>query len=143
MSTIMKLAAGHAAALLLASGTAGLAGGAQPQTNSDIDLICRSVHPDFCPALVEAIENIADGRTLRLREDGPASEEADLTLRFVEEYATDSAIAGHLVWETAEGRTGRGESLELTVMDARLNARLLSDYALTLLKASSLPLPRR
>lgn len=143
MSTIMKLAAGHAAALLMASSTAGLAGGTQPRTGSDIDLMCQSLHPDFCPALVEAIENIADGRTLRLREDGPASEEADLTLRFVEEHATDSAIAGHLAWETAEGRTGRGESLELTVMDAQINARLLSDYALTLLKASSLPLQRR
>lgn len=143
MSKITRRVAGHAAALLLASGTAGLAGGTQNAATGSVVLVCESAVAGFCPVLLKAAREIDPGRKVRTARGAPVTAKADLVLRYVEELGDANAIAGHLAWETADGRTGRGESLELSVMDARLGRDMLTDFAFQLLKGSELPLQRR
>ncbi|XDA97623.1 hypothetical protein AB1M95_16125 [Sulfitobacter sp. LCG007] len=98
-------------------------------------LVCPgSVSTPLCQALATALD-------LPASEDTPKQAAADrLLIRFIAEHETADSLSGHLVWITAQGDTGRGPTLDLSVVDAGLNAQAMEAYAMQLVRLSKLPL---
>ena len=108
-----------------------------------LHLECDTGGTAFCRSLAEAITARFPVHRVELtsRED---AKKPDVT--FVAEKATNTSLSGHLEWRGTPGKTGhmrtagQGPTLELTVMDATLNDRMLAAFAAQLVRHSNLPL---
>ena len=102
-----------------------------------LPVVCPADAPGmFCDALSASIaQSAGDTRTAlttELQDDGPF-------IQFVLLKNSDHILQGHLAWRTPDGVTGEGPALELTSIDAAINAQMLSTYARQLLDVSELP----
>lgn len=104
-------------------------------------LICRGGADDpVCRALSAALSRAGKAPTVAIAESlSPAQPAAGMTVRFVATLDRPDALSGHLAWETAEGASGAGPDLELSVMDAVRTPQMLERFAVDLVRLSRLP----
>lgn len=129
-SPFSRLVVGSSAALLLSAHSVALAGTVLPP----VQLVCPdNAGPAFCAALRQAMASKWPDRTVTTAPgDG-------WVIRFVQQPDTID-LTGHLAWQNAQGGTGRGPDLALSIVDQAPDTAGLDHFAQTLLRASALPL---
>ena len=101
---------------------------------SQVRLLCED---DLGGALCSALERAVQ---LAARSDSHDAAVGELTtISFVSEIRTPTRLSGHLVWETGDGRSGTGPTLELSVVDMAMTDRMLGAFAVELLRHSNIP----
>ncbi len=143
MTPFSTLLVGAAASLTMSADLPASSFSTLPVESPVLHLECDTGGAAFCRSLAEAITAQFPLHQVELtsREDAI---KPDVT--FVAEKATNTSLSGHLEWQVTPGNTGRmrpagqGPTLELTVMDATLNDRMLAAFAAQLVRHSNLPL---
>ncbi|MGR3805723.1 hypothetical protein [Marinibacterium profundimaris] len=108
----------------------------QPVRDSGADApVCPSLMTALTAAFEAAITAEFGPVTVT---DTPAGGRA--CLRFVTERQGRSVLSGHLAWQRADGESGTGPTLTLSVSDADLDVTMLDRFARDLLRISKLHL---
>ena len=133
MTPFATLVAGSAASLLL-DPYGPMSSDAISSAPQHIRLLCEDdLGGALCKALERAVQLAAGSDTADARD-------ADLTtITFVPEIRTPTRLSGHLVWETGDGRSGMGPTLELSVVDTAMTDQMLGAFAVELLRHSNIP----
>lgn len=102
----------------------------------EMQLVCEGgLKSSFCRSLAVALAV----------EFGPvvvseSPTEGMTSLRFVTEAQSRDVLSGHIAWLRADGHSGTGPTLTLSVADAELDDAMLDRFAAELLRFSRLPL---
>lgn len=133
MSLLHNLATTTATLLLLISAPSAVAGNAR-----FVLVHCTAPQPDsLCAALKQAL--IEERPDYHISDASHLAPDPTITIRYQENARADTWVSGALEWETSEGATGTGPTIEQTVMDGLLQADDLARYARALVKSTELP----
>ncbi len=96
----------------------------------------------LCEGTAQALRDLHGGTPVQIvssKETG-AEGEAAMRLGFVIERENRHVLAASLEWVTAWGQTGRGPLVELSVMDAEIDDRMLREFARHLVGQTNFPI---
>lgn len=135
MTLFGNLARWPATVLAFSLGTAAMAG----STPQPIHILCSDIAlAPLCDGLRETLAETPAGHEVKVVDVAQSS--GVFTLRFVTLKSSAHVLSGHLAWIRRDGETGEGPVIDLSVIDAPLNADLLRDFGRQLASISGIPL---
>ncbi|THH36735.1 hypothetical protein E4Z66_07245 [Aliishimia ponticola] len=136
MTFFGKCAVWPVTTLVLSLSTAAMAGSA---ASVSIGILCDDPHQTpVCEGMREGLKEMSAGRDVRLVDQ--ASGGLSILLRFVVHKTSAHHLSGQIAWTLRDGATGEGPVIDLSVIDAPLNAEMLRDFGRQLAVISDIPL---
>lgn len=128
--------AGPTAALLFSANAVALA--ASPVPAQSVQIVCTpDMSANFCAALHRAAAASWPQHIVQIV-DTPVPDRWAIGFRQL--LDRPDYISGHLTWSDATGRSGKGPTLNMSVMDQKLSADTFDHFAQDLLRITPLPL---
>jgi hypothetical protein len=110
-------------------------------SHATLNIFCPKAElAEFCEILSQELQRIAPKSDVVILTQSQPAISAQLTLQFQPAVINDHTLSGTLTWTDPKGRKSQSPSVELNVLDTKITAPMLREFASQLIRLSDLPL---